>query len=94
MGYYIEYDKIPIRAENKGKKNYLKYFSVFVLLTAIAGLCMIPQLRRVAAAIVFPGIGNEGIHALDQLVNQLWNKEPIGDAFRNFCIQVFSSVNG
>ena len=55
---------------------------------------MIPQLRRAAAAIVFPGIGNEGIHALDQLVNQLWNKEPIGDAFRNFCIQVFSSVNG
>ncbi len=94
MGYYIEYNRIPVRAENKGKKNYLKSFSVFVLLLAIAGLSMIPQLRRAAAAIVFPGIGNEGIYALDQLADQLWNGEPFGDAFHNFCVQVFSSLNG
>lgn len=94
MGYCIQYDKIPVKQEYRNKRRSIKVVSVCIFLLACAILSLIPQVRMAIARIVFPGISTEGTHALETFASQIWKGDSLEEAFRSFCIQVFSYING
>ncbi len=93
MGYCIQYDRIPVKQEIRNKKRFLKPVLICVFLLASAALSLIPQVRMVVARIIFPGISTEGTQALETFASQIWKGDSLEEAFRSFCIQVFSFVN-
>ncbi len=94
MSYCISYDQIPVKQERSQKKRSWKKGFTWAVAALCLGLLMVPEVRLWLLRLFLPGFGEDSLQALEALAGKISNGQSVGQAFQEFCVEVFSSLNG